>query len=73
MIGCLFFVNDPNETQIEVHLFSSNLLPESWTKLDQFEGSEYQRILIPVKMTSGICVANIYVDKQNFEEKRWQH
>ena len=62
--GLPYFARDPNESQIEAHLFSSNLLPDSWNRLDQFEGSGYKRVLIPVTRTQGICVASIFVEER---------
>jgi hypothetical protein len=37
-------------------------LPEHWKRLDEFEGADYARILVPVEDGGGtlIAVANIY-------------
>ena len=42
----------------------THMLPDSWYRIDKFEGSAYKRILIPVIgaiRSQGIFLANIYV------------
>ena len=47
-----------------MHLLTSTDLPAHWDRLDEFEGSEYQRILVPViDRERVIAVANIYEAK----------
>lgn len=51
----------PGGGRISVHLLISRLLPASWARLDQFEGPEYRRVLIPVLGDDGLlAVANVY-------------
>jgi gamma-glutamylcyclotransferase (GGCT)/AIG2-like uncharacterized protein YtfP len=51
----------PDGSQIAVHLFESRKLESEWTRLDEFEGSEYIRILVPVEKHDKVfAVANIY-------------
>jgi len=64
--GLPYFVWDPNESLIEVHLFFSKKLPASWNRLDQFEGSTYKRILIPVTIDKEICVAYVFEENKNY-------
>lgn len=46
---------------IPVHLFLSRQLPQHWQRLDEFEGEEYCRILIPVFCRDRfVTVANLY-------------
>jgi hypothetical protein len=50
---------------VKVHLFVSAHLPEHWERLDEFEGEDYRRCLIPVYGEQGIiAVANIYELRQ---------
>ena len=52
---------DPLSAQIAVKLLVSEDLEHYWQRLDEFEGSEYQRILVPVYTgDSEVAVANIY-------------
>jgi gamma-glutamylcyclotransferase (GGCT)/AIG2-like uncharacterized protein YtfP len=52
---------DPAGELIEVHLFESDDLELGWTRLDDFEGHEYVRILVPVENSDSVlAVANIY-------------
>jgi len=58
--GLPFFKWEPVGSSINARLFISDDLPGYWERLDQFEGTEYNRILIPVNKSDGICIANIY-------------
>jgi gamma-glutamylcyclotransferase (GGCT)/AIG2-like uncharacterized protein YtfP len=52
---------DPTADRIPVNLFDSSDLESHWTRLDEFEGEEYVRILVPVENDDGVlAVANIY-------------
>jgi gamma-glutamylcyclotransferase (GGCT)/AIG2-like uncharacterized protein YtfP len=52
---------DKDGGEIEGFLFSSNSLVEHWTRLDEFEGEEYERVLTTVKLKDGTAVdAYIY-------------
>ena len=47
--------------QVPVSVLTSPALPEHWARLDEFEGADYRRILVPVTLASGaIVVANLY-------------
>ena len=44
-------------------LDSDALTPETWARLDAFEGEDYRRILVPVYDDDGlVCVGNLYED-----------
>ncbi len=47
---------------MRVKMLVSPELPEHWKRLDEFEGAEYVRILVPVEDEGSglIGVANIY-------------
>lgn len=52
---------DPGGASVPVHLLTSSDLPNHWSRLDDFEGDEYLRILVPVEGDDGrIRVANLY-------------
>ncbi|QWP75413.1 gamma-glutamylcyclotransferase [Lysobacter sp. K5869] len=47
--------------EVAVQLFASDELPAHWPRLDEFEGEQYLRILVPVRFADGrIEVANLY-------------
>lgn len=71
--GLPFFDWQPSGPSIKAQLFISAVLPRSWDRLDQFEGSKYKRILIPIRKSHRICIANIYVAHHNSEVNRWRH
>lgn len=49
---------------VAARLFVSDALPAHWGRLDEFEGSAYRRILVPVHSERGdmLAVANLYAD-----------
>lgn len=53
--------------EIEVHLFLSPDLPGHWSRLDAFEGGEYQRGTIRVETAEGPIEAWIYLDASGRE------
>jgi gamma-glutamylcyclotransferase (GGCT)/AIG2-like uncharacterized protein YtfP len=47
--------------RIPVKVFTSSELPKHWHRLDEFEGADYRRIVVPVELTGGtLVVAQIY-------------
>ncbi len=44
---------DPNGEQVSGWLFSSSQLQHHWQGLDEFEGEQYQRVLINVTLENG--------------------
>ncbi len=53
---------DPEGDRVRVKMLVSPELPEHWKRLDEFEGADYVRVLVPVEDEGGalIAVANIY-------------
>ena len=60
-LGYPALVLDPDGDKIEVHLFRSADLPKHWSRLDDFEGSEYRRAPVQVETEAGLVDAWIYV------------
>jgi gamma-glutamylcyclotransferase (GGCT)/AIG2-like uncharacterized protein YtfP len=55
------FLWDGSETPVAAQVFSSPDLPRHWQRLDEFEGAEYRRILVPVEVEDGgMEVCNVY-------------
>ncbi|MGI9147889.1 MAG: molybdopterin cofactor-binding domain-containing protein, partial [Chloroflexota bacterium] len=47
--------------QVAVSVLTSAALPQHWARLDAFEGTDYRRMLVPVRLPDGTSlVANIY-------------
>jgi len=59
-IGYRSLVWDPDGREVAVQVFESPELPKHWARIDDFEGSDYRRILVPVVTADGIVVANLY-------------
>jgi gamma-glutamylcyclotransferase (GGCT)/AIG2-like uncharacterized protein YtfP len=59
-LGFPALIWDPNGEEIAVDLFHSPELPQHWERIDEFEGDDYQRILVPVERGADVVVANIY-------------
>jgi gamma-glutamylcyclotransferase (GGCT)/AIG2-like uncharacterized protein YtfP len=60
-LGYPGLVLDADGDKIEVHLFRSTDLPKHWSRLDDFEGSEYRRVPVQVETEDGLVDAWIYV------------
>lgn len=60
-IGYPGLVLDPDGADVEVFVFESADLPEHWSRLDEFEGSAYQRVVTNVYTADGELNACIYV------------
>ncbi len=58
--GFKFFKHDPGGDEHQAWLFTSPALPGKYAELDDFEGEEYQRILIPAEVEGHRLMANIY-------------
>ena len=51
--GCPGMVPSSEGEAIAVHILEAANLPAHWDRLDAFEGEEYQRVIVPVKLESG--------------------
>lgn len=52
---------DPAGDVIDVHVFESPELPDHWSRLDDFEGPGYRRVVTTVNCAGGNVEASIYV------------
>jgi len=59
-VGFPGLILDPLGPLVDVDLFESADLPVHWTRLDEFEGSGYRRVVTTVKTTEGERRAWIY-------------
>lgn len=52
----------PSGGGVRVSLLTSDALPDHWARLDDFEGDDYMRILVPVgdEVSPDVTVANLY-------------
>ncbi len=51
----------PSGERVPAHLFTSRDLPSYWRRLDEFEGEDYRRILVPFFDEGGlVAVGNLY-------------
>ena len=60
-MGFPALVLDPTGPEVEVQVLESAELPEHWERLDEFEGSGYQRVTALVMTADGPVHASIYV------------
>ena len=60
----LEFTWDESAPPVSVIVFSAARLPEHFDRLDDFEGPDYQRTLVPVAIDGLIHVCNIYEGKR---------
>jgi gamma-glutamylcyclotransferase (GGCT)/AIG2-like uncharacterized protein YtfP len=59
------FTWHPSGPAVQAQLFISADLPQSWSRIDAFEGSVYRRHLIPAKLEGEFTVANVYIGKRS--------
>jgi gamma-glutamylcyclotransferase (GGCT)/AIG2-like uncharacterized protein YtfP len=60
-LGFPGFLWDGTQTPVAAQVFSSADLLQHWQRLDEFEGPEYRRILVPVEIEGvEIAVCNVY-------------
>lgn len=60
-LGYPGLILDPQAAVVEVDLFQSPDLPDHWSRLDEFEGDGYRRVVTQVQTDSGKVDAWIYV------------
>jgi gamma-glutamylcyclotransferase (GGCT)/AIG2-like uncharacterized protein YtfP len=60
-LGYPVLILDPDGSAISVQIFESMSLPDHWSRLDDFEGLGYQRVVTSVSTPAGAVRASIYV------------
>lgn len=60
-LGFPGLVLDPNGEAVSVRVLESPDLPARWSRLDEFEGAGYERVITTVQTDSGEIEASIYV------------
>jgi gamma-glutamylcyclotransferase (GGCT)/AIG2-like uncharacterized protein YtfP len=60
-LGYPALILDPQGSAVPVAVFESTDLTENWSRLDDFEGPGYQRVLTLVRTSAGDIEAFIYV------------
>jgi gamma-glutamylcyclotransferase (GGCT)/AIG2-like uncharacterized protein YtfP len=60
-LGYPGLILDPLGPEVPVDVFESRDLPQHWSRLDEFEGPGYRRVITQVLTTDGVVDAWIYV------------
>ena len=60
-LGCPALVLDPDGPVISVQVFESMDLPDHWSRLDDFDGPGYQRVVTTVHTPAGAVAGCSYV------------
>ncbi|WP_222106070.1 gamma-glutamylcyclotransferase family protein [Catellatospora sichuanensis] len=60
-LGYPGLVVDPHGERVDVQVFESSELPAHWSRLDAFEGSQYERVPVTVHTPGGLVEAFAYV------------
>jgi gamma-glutamylcyclotransferase (GGCT)/AIG2-like uncharacterized protein YtfP len=63
--GYRIFRWEEGGARIDAQMLISNELPANWRRLDEFEGADYRRVVIPVELDGKEILASIYVDARN--------
>jgi gamma-glutamylcyclotransferase (GGCT)/AIG2-like uncharacterized protein YtfP len=65
---------DADGPQIAVQIFESDDLPVHWKRVDEFEGKEYRRTVVPVVFAGGeVKACYIYELNEDLFEDRSNH
>ena len=68
-LGFPALILDSEGSEIQVRVFESVDLPAHWSRLGDFEGPEYQRVVTKVHLPAGDVDASIYVlEAQDHDE-----
>ena len=67
-MGCPAMIPDPNGESVKGQVFRSEYLPDNWAVLDEFEGDEYQRVMVEVNLERGVQSAAVYVAKSELNK-----
>lgn len=59
-LGFPALILDPAAPAVSVQVFESRDLPDHWSRLDDFEGPGYQRVVTTVSTPEGDLSASIY-------------
>ena len=55
---------NPRGDRVSAHLLDSSELPSAWPRLDEFEGAEYRRVLIPFFVNEhDWVIGQVYADR----------
>ena len=60
-LGYPAMILDPDGSPVEVQVFESTDLPDHWSRLDDFEGPGYSRVVASISTPDGDLAAYIYV------------
>lgn len=60
-LGYPALILDPDGPPVAVQIFESTGLPDHWSRLDDFEGDGYERVVTTVSTPDGELRASIYV------------
>ncbi len=60
-LGFPALILDPTGSAIPVHIFESMHLLDHWSRLDEFEGPGYERVVTKASTSEGDVEVSIYV------------
>jgi gamma-glutamylcyclotransferase (GGCT)/AIG2-like uncharacterized protein YtfP len=63
--GYRIFRWDEKGSRVDAQLLSSPKLPGAWPEIDEFEGADYRRRVIPVEVGGKKLLASVYTDARN--------
>jgi len=67
--GYRIFRWEKNGPRIDAQLLISSELPSHWQTLDEFEGADYRRVVIPAELDGKRVVANVYTAARNLRTR----
>jgi gamma-glutamylcyclotransferase (GGCT)/AIG2-like uncharacterized protein YtfP len=55
--------------RVDAQMLISSELPENWRRLDEFEGADYRRVVIPAELEGKRVLANVYIAARNLRTR----
>ena len=67
--GYRIFRWEKGGARIDAQMLISTALPSNWRRLDEFEGADYCRVVIPAELDGKTVLANVYTDARNLRTR----
>jgi gamma-glutamylcyclotransferase (GGCT)/AIG2-like uncharacterized protein YtfP len=67
--GYRIFRWEKDGARVDAQMLISSELPENWLRLDEFEGPDYRRVVIPAELEGKRVLANVYTAARNLRTR----
>jgi gamma-glutamylcyclotransferase (GGCT)/AIG2-like uncharacterized protein YtfP len=67
--GYRIFRWEKDGERVHAQMLISRDLPENWRRLDEFEGADYRRVVIPAELEGRLVLASVYTAARNLRTR----